>query len=472
MSALPQPIASSDALRFQAANAQGVKAVQSGNPGAALAYYEEALEIYDDAMVRMNYGDSLARCGRLAEARTAFERSVELNPGYDQAWYNLAVTFEKQFDFENARRCYLEAASRRVMPNTMNNLGNIDQWSVRLEESEAWYRSAIKHGYGDAIWNLSLCLLMQGKYREGWDWYAFRPQMTAMRGREQQWRGENLKGKTLVIVTEQGLGDSIFMLRYLPEMRRQGGRLIVACDPGLKRLIQAMFAELEPDLPPVMVVEKGPTGTIPIDAFDFETLAMSIPGYLSPDGVGPSAPYLKAQGVAMPGAFNVGVCWNGSTAIGAPAERNIPLALLKPLSEIPGVRLVSLQKGDGVEELATCGFEIHDAMATVKDVYDTACVIQSLDLVVTIDTLIPHLAGALGKPTWLMNRFASCWQWGTEKHDPQLYATVQQFRQVTRGDWAPVVEQVTAALRDAAGRDFLELSQADAAKVMRVVAGS
>lgn len=447
MSALPQAIASSDALRFQAANSQGVKAVQSGNPGAALAHYEEALAIHDDAMVWMNYGDSLARCGRLAESRTAFERSIELNPAYDQAWYNLAVTFEKQSDFVEARRCYLEAAGRRVMPNTMNNLGNIDQWLVRLEEAEVWYRSAIKHGYGDAIWNLSLCLLMQGKYREGWDWYAFRPQMTAMRGRERQWRGENLRGKTLVIVTEQGLGDSIFMLRYIPEMRRQGARLIIACDPGLKRLILAMVAELEPELPPVMVVEKGPTGTIPVEAFDYETLAMSIPGYLSPDGTGPRAAYLKAQGVALPReTLNVGLCWNGSTAVGVPAERNMPLALLAPLAAIAGVRLYSLQKGDGVEEMASCGFVVENAMAGVTDVYDTACVIASLDLVITIDTLIPHLAGALGKPVWLMNRFASCWQWGTTKFEPQLYASVQQFRQSTRGDWSPVVEQVTSAL--------------------------
>ena len=451
MSALPAPIATSDALRFQAANAQGVKAVQAGTPGIAIPYYEEAISICEDALIFGNYGDALARCGRMDEARRAFERSLELNPDYDQSWYNLAVTFEKGYDYQEARRCYLEALRCRVTPTTLNNLGNIDHWLVNLEQSESWYRAAMKHGYMDSLWNLSLCLLMQGKYVEGWDWYAFRPQMAQMRNSPQMWRGESVRGKVVVVITEQGLGDTVFALRYIPILREKGARVIAICDPGLKRLIQAQAADSPEHWLPIMVVDKSETGTAPVGQFDYETLAMSLPGYLTPDGPGPNGPYLKARGVAMPTGLNVGLCWNGSTSVGIPAERNIPLAMLKPLSEIPGVRLVSLQKGDGVDEMASCGFEVHDAMAGVQDVYDTACVIDSLDLVITIDTLIPHLAGALGKPTWLMNRFASCWQWGTPKFEPKLYSTVHQFRQSKRGDWAPVVEQVTLALRRLAG---------------------
>lgn len=451
MAAVMQPPVS-DMLRYQAANAQGIKAVQAGTPGKAIAFYEEALTILRSPEVLDNLGDALARSGRLEEARAAFEESVELRADNPNAWYNLAVTLEQFMDFEGARSAYRNALACRVMPQALNNLANVEHWLVHLPEAERLYRSAIKHGYGDAIWNLSLTLLMQGKYAEGWDWYTFRPQMRDMRERSKLWRGDSVHGKRLLIVTEQGLGDSVFAMRYLPLLRRQGASLIVACDPGLKRLMQAMLEDDEPGLPPCMVLEKGPSGSLSVDqsAFDYECLMMSLPGYLSPDGTGPNGRYLKALGVAMPKTLNVGLCWNGSTALGMPAERNIPLAALKPLSEIPGVRFVSLQKGDGVDEIAGCGFEVHDAMAGAHDVYDTACVIESLDLVITIDTLIPHLAGALGKPTWLLNRFSSCWQWGTPAFDPKLYASITQFRQAKRGDWAPVVEQVTAALRSLA----------------------
>ena len=154
----------------------------------------------------------------------------------------------------------------------------------------------------------------------------------------------------------------------------------------------------------------------------------------------------------------VGLCWNGSTVTGPPAERNIPLKMLEPLSRVPGVKLVSLQKGEAAAEMADCGFEVADAMSACRDVYDTACVIASLDLVVTVDTLIPHLAGALGKPVWLMNRWMSCWQWGTPDmpdkrcfaFDPHLYTTLSQFRQPARGEWAPVVESVAFGLRNVA----------------------
>lgn len=446
-------LSSGEALRFQAANAQGIKAVQGGNPGQALPHYEEALEISRDPLVLDNYGDSLARCGRVAEAQAAFEEAIARNPGYAGAWYNLGVVREKVADYEGARVAYLGALERRVVGTTLNNLANVETWLVRLEEAEEHYWQAIKHGFNDAVWNQSLCLLMQGKYKLGWTLYGFRPQMQAMAGRPQIWRGESLRGRTLVIVTEQGLGDSIFALRYVPVLRAQGARLIIACDAGLKRLIEAMVADSDAGLPPVMVIEKT-GGSIPGMAFDYETLAMSIPGYLTPEDTGPAGAYLHALPVPMPGeTLNVGLCWNGSTAVGVPAERNIALAALAPLAAIPGVRLVSLQKGDGVEEITSCGFAIDNPMPSVRDVYDTASVIASLDLVITIDTLIPHLAGALGKPTWLMNRFASCWQWGTAKHEPRLYATVQQFRQSRRGDWSPVVEQVTLALQALAARE-------------------
>lgn len=436
MNAVVKPgLTQSDAMRFQALNAQAIKAVQEGIPGKALPFLREALSIYEEPAVLSNYGDALARSGAHEEAKAAFRRSLELAPDYDQAAYNLGVCCEETGDIEEAYEAYKRALGNRVTAATLNNLGNAEMRLLKLADAEDHYRKATKERFDAGRWNLGLCLMAQRKWREGWDWYEFRPQMKDMAERPTKWRGEKLEGKTLVIVTEQGLGDTVFAMRYIPVLKARGARLIVFCDPPLVRLMKTFDVE---------VIEKNTAVPQSIE-FHYETMMMSIPGYLTPEGHGPTEPYLRVPAArAGGGDYTVGLCWNGSTVVGAPAERNIPLKLLAPLAAIEGVKLVSLQKGNAVDEMADCGFPVHDAMANAHDVYDTAQVIASLDLVITVDTLIPHLAGALGVPTWLMDRFASCWQWGAgETH---LYQTVAQFRQQRRGDWASVVAHVAAGL--------------------------
>jgi Tfp pilus assembly protein PilF len=429
-------------MRFANASHKAIEAVQKGTPGEAIPYLEEALSISRDPAVLGNYGDALARCGRIPEAKAAFEEAIALAPHYGMAHYNLGVMHDKMDDYEASRQHYLDALECRVEATTLNNLGNACTYLLRMAEAEDAYRRAIKFGYFDALWNLSLCLMMRGKWREAWQLYEHRPQMREYRTHPMLWRGESIAGKRLLVITEQGLGDSVFMLRYIRPLRELGAQVTIACEPALTRLIQSSFPPAD-NLPPVMVMDKSQQ---PHESPDYVTLAMSLPGYLSPDGVGPADPYLHAAGATMTG-FNVGICWNGSTVVGPPKERNIALKLLAPLAAIDGVRLVSLQKGNAVAEMDDCGFEIHDAMAGARDVYDTACVIASLDLVISVDTLIPHLAAALGKPVWLMNRFMSCWQWGTPEYDPSLYGgLVAQFRQPAWGEWGPVVQQVTAGL--------------------------
>lgn len=443
MNALVTQLPPGEQLRFANACHKAIEAVQKGTPGAALPYLEEALGINRDPAVLGNYGDALARCGRIDEGKAAFEEAVELAPHYAMGHYNLGVMHDQLADYEAARTHYLNSLECRVEAAALNNLGNACTYTLRLGEAEDAYRRAIKFGYFDALWNLSLCLMMQGKWREAWQLYEHRPQMREYRAHPQLWRGESVAGKKLLVVTEQGLGDTVFALRYIPVLRALGCQVTIACEPNMVRLIQSSFPSAE-DLPPVMVMDRT-AGAIPPAEPDYVTLAMSIAGYLTPDGVGPNEPYLRAMGSRLAG-FTVGICWNGSTTVGLPRERNIPLKMLAPLAAIEGVRLVSLQKGNAAAEMEDCGFEVRDAMAGVRDVYDTASVIASLDMVVSVDTLIPHLAAALGKPVWLMNRYASCWQWGTPAYDPCLYSCVAQFRQPAWGEWRPVVEQVAAGL--------------------------
>lgn len=434
-------LSQADAMRLQAFNALALKAVNEGNPGKAIDHLEEALAVFENGHLLSNYGDALARCGRLQEAKVAFERAMVLDPGFVDAPYNLGVMYEQLDDLPAAREAYQRSLGIRVTAKALNNLGNVHTRLLELALAEDCYRAAIKHRYSDARWNLALCLMTQGKWRDGWDHYEYRPQRAVVDDSPQLWRGEDVRGKTLLVLTEQGLGDSVFSFRYLPMLKEAGARLVIACEGPLTNLLKAMDVG--------EVIEKG--GVAQNVAADYVTLAMSIPGYLTPDGTGPNEPYLNVPRVTrLRDEMLVGLCWNGSTVVGAPAERNIPLAMLKPLSEIKGVKLVSLQKGNAVGEMEDCGFEISDSMAAARDVFATAKVIASLDLVITIDTLIPHLSGAIGTPTWLMNRHASCWQWGTPAYDPHLYSTIAQFRQVRRGDWTEVVAHVTHGLKHVA----------------------
>lgn len=428
-------LSAGDLLRVQGWNAKALKAVQDGAPGEALPFLEEALSVCRDAKILGNYGDALARCGRLVDAERAFLDSIEALPEYDQSYYNLGVVYERQDRLEEAQKMYEQAVARRATGAALNNLGNVYTRLLKLKDAEKSYKRAIKVGWTDARWNLALCQMMQGNWSEGWNNYENRPQMKDMAAHPQLWHGEDLRGKTIFVIHEQGLGDSIFAMRYYPVLKEMGARVLVCCEPSMMQLVKTMECVSE-------VYERSVY--LPNVPFDYCVLALSLPGYLSPDGVGPNTPYLNVAGVKSP-EFDIGLCWNGSTIVGAPGERNIPLKLLKPLSEIPGVRLISLQKGNAESEMDDCGFQIYNPMRYVKNVYDTAQIIASLDLVITIDTLIPHLAGALGKPTWLMNRWASCWQWGGDK-DPHLYSTVTQIRQREKGKWDDVVEAVVAGV--------------------------
>jgi hypothetical protein len=443
----PEQLSQGDLLRYQAFNAKAIKNIQEGNPGAALPILEEALGILRDPAVLNNYGDALARSGRLEDALKAFDESISISPDYAQAHYNRGVVLDQLDRWEEGREAYLKSIASRVTGAACNNAGNDCQYTLRLAESESLYRMAIKHGWQDARWNMSLALMMQGKWREGWDWYHWRPQMNDFREHEALWKGESLKDKVLVILTEQGLGDSIYALRYLPVLRQMGlAQIVVGCEKPLIRLVQAMCPK-EAHLPDVTVIDR--TTMQWNQPFHYLTLAMSLPGYLTPDGTGPNTPYLKATGIKTPGKLTVGLCWNGSTVVGPPKERNIPLSLLEPLLDVPGLSFVSLQKGNAVDEIEGSAFKERistGAIDQAKDVYDTACIVASCDIVISVDTLIPHVAGALGVPCWLMNRYMSCWQWGTPVYDPCLYSTVAQFRQEKPRDWSRVIEQIRFGL--------------------------
>jgi hypothetical protein len=273
-------------------------------------------------------------------------------------------------------------------------------------------------------------------------------------------------GRSVLVFAEQGHGDTLMCLRYLPMVVATGARVTVQVQPGLLRLARWMAQRLDADI----VVE--PIGAM-VPECDFALPMLHLPWAFGtmPETVPGTVPYLVAppqevarwreKVAALPG-LRVGLTWAGASYSNEPVGRagdqvrSTTLAALAPLGEMAGLSFVSLQVGERAAEAGTAppGLVLHDWTSELGDFADTAALLETLDLVITVDTGVAHLAGALGRPVWLLNRFDGCWRWLRDRDDSVWYPTLRQFRQATPGDWTGVALRVAAALgeRVAAGQ--------------------
>jgi len=396
----------------------------------ALACCDQALQLRpDDWDAHTRRGISLAKLRRAAEAEQAFTRATALNP-------------------TNALlHCYLG--------NLYVTLGKHQQAVKSFEKA-----LELKPGDLDAAWNLALMKLVHGEFRQGWPLYELRFAMDARRGAasrftQRRWTGrEDLRGKRILLWSERGLGDTLQFSRYAPLIRDKGANLTVEVQPRLKAFLATQF-------PGVRIIGNDE----PTPDFDYQCPLLSVPGALGtePDTIPAAVPYLRVDPAAVerwsgrlpPGeALRVGIAWQGNPD----AERNWasgrswPLRVLEPLSRHPGVRLISLQTGRGSEQLASVAFADRivsfgdDLDAGPHAFMDTAAILMNLDLLITCDTSLAHLAGALGVPVWVALHTTSEWRWLLERGDSPWYPTMCLFRQRTEGDWQPVVSAICRAL--------------------------
>ncbi len=469
----------------------GVVAHQSGRQDSAIKLITRALRVRPDVTdYESNLGDALHAAGRLEEAAERYAKALALapdhhrilnklgvvlrdmkrpdealerfraaariDPSYAIALSNLGTTLRDLGRFEEAagvlRRAVTlapkDAAAHTNLANVLFDLG-------RLEEAEAWCRTARRLDPNDpeASFNLSTTLLAQGRLREAWPLFESRWHVGGHRPRElgkPLWTIRSGAARRVLVHAEQGLGDTIQFCRFaLPaaDALPAGGSLFLEVQAPLRRL-------LEQQNWPVQILERG--GALP--EFDEQCALMSLPGRFDV-GAGslPGARgYLKADPArqsfwqnrtASLCGMKVGIVWAGNPAYPCDARRSVPAALLASLSDVRGVSLVSLQTGD---QSACVPPGVEDWTAELDDFAETAALIAALDLVVSVDTAAAHLAGALGKPVWLLNRFDSCWRWMRERSDSIWYSTVRQFRQPSPGDWTSVVDDVRMALQDCA----------------------
>ncbi|MBP2294131.1 tetratricopeptide repeat protein [Azospirillum rugosum] len=382
------------------------------------------------APARVALADSVKTDGRFAEAAGLYRKALAVDPADAGGWFNLGVTLGDLGRHEDSVAPYHRAA--RLSPDRV-----------------------------DARFNLAHALLITGRYREGWPAFEARFERDVHipdRGRP-WWRGEPLQGRTILLYGEQGHGDALQFIRYAPMVARAGGRVVVECLPALLRL----FSRVEG------VAEVHPLGAAP--DFDLICPLMSLPALFGTtlDSVPAAVPYLDGtaageerfaglwptgDGALADGTLTVGLVWAGDPHVTDPRwshadmRRSIPLAGFAPLLDLPGLRLVSLQKGAAAAQAVEPPFagRILDVMAEVADFADTAALVRRLDLVISVDTSVAHLAGALGVPLWVLSRFDGCWRWLDGREDSPWYPTARVFRQERIGDWRPVLDRVATEL--------------------------
>jgi tetratricopeptide (TPR) repeat protein len=407
-----------------------------------------------------NLGILLDDMGRFDEAETAYRQAIGNDPGYLRAHYNLGLRLLRSGRFDEAERAFRQAVE--IDPgyaDAWNNLGTALRELQRYDEAEAMYRTALQQHpeFADAGWNLAFLLLGQGRYAEGWSQAEARyraPSVDHVSIPEPgypQWQGEPLAGRSLSIWHEQGLGDAIQFARYIPMLKARGVRhLTLLCPVPLKALMETLDGIDE------VVCDTGQVGP-----HDFWSLTMSLPLHMGTTAtdIPATLPYLHALpdrarrwGIRLPAhELKVGLVWKGGTSHQHDAERSLPgLLSLAPLWSVPGVTFVSLQKGQGEDEQAHLSAQLPmvSAARDLDDLADTAALISQLDLVISVDTSVAHLAGALGKPCWLLlSKSWTDWRWMHDRTESPWYPQVMRlYRQTTPGDWAEVIGRVTASL--------------------------
>jgi tetratricopeptide (TPR) repeat protein len=441
-------------------NNLGAVLADSGAFEPAAASFQAALERRpDDAGALSNLGAALFELDRLDEAEACHRRAVALGPDLAAVHCNFAnlLTFRQRLD--EAERHYRRAVA--LAPDygdAWHNLGVVQAQRHDLAAAEASYRAARNHpGARDkADYGLAELALLTGDLAEGWARYESRLNLPGGGDPDPgltRWDGAPIAGGAVLLQAEQGFGDTLQFCRYV-RLAAERARVVLQVPPELQRLLAVLpgLAEIVPfgaPLPPVAC--RSPLMSLP---HLFGTELATIPG---------TVPYLRAgmaqvepwrRRLAALEGRRVGLVWAGGIRPGQPrlkavdARRSIGLAALAPLAAIEGVHFVSLQKGPAASQAEDPpdGMVLHDFTAELGDFADTAALIEALDLVIGVDTAVVHLAGALGKPVWLLNRFDTCWRWLLDRDDSPWYPSLRQFRQPAPGDWTSVVARVAAAL--------------------------
>jgi tetratricopeptide (TPR) repeat protein len=468
-----------------ALNNLGLVLQQQGQLDAAQIALEQALQITpDDAEALFNLGNVLTGRGETQKAVEQYLKAVAKAPHFAEAYNNLGVALAKLGRPDLAQECYRRvlmlqpgnatshsnygqllarrdelAAAAQCLSTALTldphhidahvNLGNVllEQGRPQAAHQSFERALALDPTHEAAHWNDGLALLIAGDLPNGfrqWRWQVPASRRFAV----PEWRGEPLHGATVLVHAEQGFGDTIQFARYLPLVARRGGRIVLEAPSALHRLLVGIDG-----------VERVLAIGDPLPDFGWHAPLLSLPIAFGTElaTVPAAVPYLRVDPLAVeewrrrlarPG-LKVGLVWAGRPEHERDRHRSLALAQLAPLAAVGGVAFFALQKGVAVGEVAHAphGLEIEVLDPLLGDFADTAAAIMALDLVISVDTSVAHLAGALGKPVWLLLPFVPDWRWLETRRDSPWYPTARLFRQTEWRRWESVVEAVTEALK-------------------------
>lgn len=449
-------------------NERGRDFAERGRYDQALACYDRALAIRDDnPQLWVDRGRTLRQLDRLGEAEAALREAVRLEPDSANAHCELGRVLDCFGRFEEAEvsaRTALrlepeDAFAHVLLGSILYNLGH-------ATESQASVRTALRLQPEQREWRVRLAhaLLLAGQLEEGWNEFEWRwlgqdSRLRPLSG-VPPWNGEAIGDRVILLLADQGHGDALQFCRYVPQIAAGARRTVLGVHPSLVRLLSRLPG----------VSEVITDGGRPSSSIDLWCGLMSLPQRFGTtlETIPATTPYLTADPADVAhwrarlagfAGLRVGLCWAGGQfnvgQIQRDRRRSVSLDTLAPLGEISGVQFISLQKGPPAVQAARppLGMALHDLSEDQRDFADTAAIVDNLDLVISVDTSVAHLAGALGKPVWLLNHFDTDWRWLQNREDSPWYPTLRQFRQPVPGDWGSVLSRARDALRRLAAGD-------------------
>ena len=418
---------------------------------ALVQWWQRAAERQrNDSEIFHELGNVLIGQGRLDEAVASYRRVLELKPGSVETFHSLAAALSNQGKLEEAEKiCRQIIQLRPNFVEAISTLATVVKAQGRLDEAVEHYSKAIQlrphDGYSH--WGRAVTWLLQGKYAEGWKEYEWRWRcrgVHASQQRQPQWDGSPLVGRRILLDMEQGLGDIIHFIRYAPLVKQRGGVVVFECpralckllarSPGLDRLVPQGCYLPEYDVHAPLLSLPGLFGTT------LDNLPVDIP-YLFPD---PQQVEKWESELGSTHELKIGINWRGGALYIHDRHRSASYKVFAPLFQIEGVRIFSLQKGPGSEELEQTDFPVTDLGNRIESFADSAAILKNLDLLITVDTAIAHCAGGLGVPVWVALPFAPDWRWVVGRDDSPWYPSMRLFRQKRWGDWDEVFQRITA----------------------------
>lgn len=400
----------------------GVLMRRRGALKAAVLYLKRGLSLQpDDGGSWSNLGNALRALGQLKDAERAHRRALDLTPDRPETHYNFGLCLRDRGDLHSAENCFRKA-------------------------------DALGYSGPDLAWDRSLNYLLAGHLKEGFARYEARwtlPQSPPQHIDIPRWDGRPLDGN-LLVYAEQGLGDSLQFCRYLPQLTGRAHHVLFECQPPLYRLLRA-----SPSLSAIEIHARDKDRLPPVDA---AVPLLSLPRHCGTDtnlDIPADIPYLAPPTTGIPklatgrgDKTRIGLSWAGKPSHNNDRNRSITLAQFAPLFDCANTEFFSLQIGDAAyqRDAFDHASQLQELSPHIRDFADTAALMQELDLIITVDTSLAHLAGALGKPVWVLLPYAPDWRWQLHRDDSPWYPSMTLFRQPSPGDWADVIRRVRSRL--------------------------